>query len=255
MIGNIKGEQLKASKDLAEKALRASVAKYENWLDKTKDAVIKFRKILVEEGKIEAKCKRIELQDITEAINKATEFLSELKNKLWEKQLEYNALQAEVNKLKTPVEQNGLLLKITELKFSLEKANKDKYILETRLDSKQTECEAMYEKGTPHTKSLGRKDQMELAKLNYNQNSRDQKEDIIKIIEAHKREIEDYKATIEELFGQKNELEIHNKKANEEILALVGRLKIEQEKQRQLSYDLEILREEIKAHRLSEYDY
>jgi DNA mismatch repair ATPase MutS len=157
MVGSVKGEQLKASKDLAEKALRATVIKYESWIDNVKDAVIKLKKILVEEGKMEAKGKRIELQDITEVINKVNELLPELKNKLWEKQLESKTLQAEINNLRNPVEPSALMLKIAELKFSLEKANKNKCILETRLDSKQIECEAMYEKGTPHTKLYRKK--------------------------------------------------------------------------------------------------
>lgn len=254
--------QFRANQDLEDKALKASVARYESWLEGVKDAVVKLGIILVEEGRVEfnAAGQRISLQDITKVVNTASQLLPELKNALWEKQLENNALQTELNKLKNPVreDQNDLSLKVAELKLGLEKASKDKYILETRLESKKTECEAMYEKGTPHRHYLGRKDGLEAAKFNYSQGREqraNQKEDIMIIIEAYKRDIEGYKATIEELFAQKNELELHNKKANEEILALVGRLKTEQEKQKQLSYDLEILREEMKAHRLSEYDY
>jgi len=72
-------------------------------------------------------------------------------------------------------------------------------------------------------------------------------------LEENRREIEGYKATIEELIKQKNEVEVYNIKANEEIMSLVNRLKLEQEIQRQLNDDLVMIKEEIKEYRLSKH--
>ena len=54
---------------------------------------------------------------------------------------------------------------------------------------------------------------------------------------------------VKELEGENTDLKKYNEKANNEIKTLVGMLKKEQEKQKQLSSDLESLTDEIKRHR------
>lgn len=58
--------------------------------------------------------------------------------------------------------------------------------------------------------------------------------------------------TIKEMESDKLDLEKYNEKANSEIRTLIGMLKKEQEKQKQLSSDLESLTAEIKKYRFDQ---
>jgi hypothetical protein len=151
-------EQLNVYREV--KGLKRMIAKYENWIKSIRSSVDKLNTILTQEWKI-----KLNIEDIVEIINKASELLIQLK--------ETPTLQTEDN-----------LMKWKSMRV---------------------------------------------------------------ILEANRREIEGYKATIEELINQKNELEVYNSKANEEIISLVNRLKLEQTRQRQLSEDLITIKEGIKA--------
>ena len=75
------------------------------------------------------------------------------------------------------------------------------------------------------------------------------------LLKEYRNECDAYKVAVEELTEKKNELELYNKKANEEILVLVNTLKAEQEKQKQLSNDLESLTNELKTRRASKTSF
>ena len=72
------------------------------------------------------------------------------------------------------------------------------------------------------------------------------------LLRKYKCEIDNYKANLAELSAENAKLKRYNNKANDDITRLISRLKIEQEKQQQLSRDLEALREELKIHRINQ---
>lgn len=224
--------------------------KYENLINSMQEPITSLAEILNEEKGLNLNKAKFDLKDIKEIIIKILEFVQEPKRKIGRNKQDLSMLKVENE---TVDDRNNLLRKISELKIELDKSIKDRYILETRLDSKLNECEAMYEKGKKDGAEATRFESSGI--LSAKTKCSGQNEDMSGLINIYKGEIERYKETTDELFGQNNELKLHNEKANEEILALVGRLKIEQEKQRQLSYDLETLRTEMKARRLSEYSY
>ena len=68
---------------------------------------------------------------------------------------------------------------------------------------------------------------------------------------TYKDEIEQYKKIVNDLNLENEKLMDFKKKANEKILMLIGRLKEEQKKQKRLSSDLDLLRKQLKNHRLN----
>ena len=72
---------------------------------------------------------------------------------------------------------------------------------------------------------------------------------------TYKDEIEQYKKTINDLNLENEKLEDFKKKANEKILMLVGRLKEEQEKQKQLSSELDLIRKKMKKHKVNKIQW
>lgn len=72
------------------------------------------------------------------------------------------------------------------------------------------------------------------------------------IIKDYKNKYENISGGMQEIMEENSELKGYNQKANEEIVILINTLKREQEKQRQLSGDLEALTIEIKKHKLDQ---
>ena len=94
---------------------------------------------------------------------------------------------------------------------------------------------------------LSREEGIELGQKQHTILNDEELDELKKLVIAYRKDLEKCKITIDELTVQNEELEEYNKKANEEIVILITTLKSEQEKQKQLSFDLEELTKELKV--------
>ncbi len=165
-----------------------------------------------------------------------------------------------------------LTARLAELEAGYDRTEKEKARLESMLQKQRLESGRLYDKGAfPLDDQFVVKEEMqekqresletrlEKAKeegmlLGQKQQRGYREEELRRLDETakeYKAQCEKLKGTIAEMTESKKELEQYNKKANDEIVVLLDTLRLEQEKQKQLSTDLEALTKELKTHRIS----
>ena len=75
--------------------------------------------------------------------------------------------------------------------------------------------------------------------------------EMMNLLGAYRKDLEQCKVLIENLSNQKVDLEEYNKRANDKIMKLLDTLKSEQEKQKQLSINMETLTMELDSYKAS----
>jgi len=230
--------------DSPEKVL---VMKYENWLDSIQEPIINIRKILLEaygaDLNINLKDSKMMPNDIRETLLRAYDLLINLRNEITKRTREVYELRDEIKRLdellyREEYKGKESIQRIMELETTIE--NYDKY------------------RESPKRMAGSIKRGIHSPALDTGEGGLNEKiERLTVTIKGYKKELDQSKSTINELLQQKKDLEEYNKKANEEILILLETLKAEQEKQKQLSCDLEALTDELKIHRSikSDNDY
>jgi chromosome segregation ATPase len=218
--------------------------KYENWLDSIQEPIINIRKILLEvygaNLNINLRDSKMMPNDIRETLLRAYDLLISFRNEITKRTREVYELRDEIKRLDE-------LLHHEEYKGK--ESTQRIMELETTIGN--------YDR-SPRRMVGSIKKGMYSPALDTGEGGLNEKiERLTLIVKTYKKELDQSKSTIDELLRQKKDLEEYNKKANEEILVLLETLKAEQEKQKQLSCDLEALTDELKIHRTikSDNDY
>lgn len=266
----------------AKKILKNSLQKFENWFDSIQNYISIISKNLQNLSNSDKKNTKIyDPSEIKIILEKASILIPKLRLEILQKDTEISDLK---KKIKYTAENSyseqkyeAMVKKLSDLEKQHEKAKKDQERLENLLQKQKLESQNISQKGIYiflllYTKIVKDDIIFNERKLMLSQIEKIKEEGILigqkqqrltqateiekmtNLLKSYRKELEELKKSQKISENEKQDLEKYNKKANEEILTLIETLKNEQEKQRNLSSELEILTKELKMYRMKNID-